>query len=326
MKILIIGGGSIGKRHIANLQALGYHDIVLLKREYDAIIENELGVKVIGSFVEASKLRITHIIVCTPTALHNESLAFAIANSCAVFMEKPLVGNKEELNEALGLLSNYSKPFFIGFMLRYHPLVNKLKNLIDDKSLGEVFSARFSFGSYLPHWHPWEDYKQGYAARKELGGGVINTISHELDLIQHFFGNPKSVLCNKRNLNKLDIEVEEIADAIFGYEDKVVTLHLDYLQKDYQRQVEVLCDKGRIFWDWHANEICVKKHNEAEYQITLEREFDANKLYLDEMDAFLELVGNKVTNHPLDQNHAIANMSLILSMHESAEFGKKVKC
>ena len=76
-------------------------------------------------------------------------------------------------------------------MLRYHPHVKKIKEIIDSNLLGKAYSARFEFGSHLPFWHPWEDYRVSYASKAELGGGVINTIAHELDLIQYFFGEPK---------------------------------------------------------------------------------------------------------------------------------------
>ena len=230
MNILIAGGGSIGQRHIKNLQILGDHSIWVLKRTQDPAFEKEFNVTVLNSYDEAEKLELEAIFICTPTSLHNEGLKWGIKNNLHVFMEKPLIHNSEGMQKAEALLSGYSGTFFIGFMLRYHPLVRRIKTLLNEKRLGEVYSARFEFGSYLPYWHPWEDYRISYAARPELGGGVINTITHELDLIQYFFGNPESVVCEARNLNRLQIDVEEVCEAIFGYPEKTVSLHLNYLQ------------------------------------------------------------------------------------------------
>jgi predicted dehydrogenase len=205
-------------------------------------------------------------------------------------------------------------------MLRFHPLVQKIKAIIDSKELGPVYSARFEFGSYLPDWHPWEDHRTSYASRKELGGGVINTITHELDLIQYYFGEPISVQCTKATFGKLSIETEEIAEACFEYKDKLVTLHLDYLQKDYDRNIKILCDEGKIVWNWHENLVRVTRHKGEERMYTL-KDFDVNQLYIDELKDFIGLIksSNSSVKHPLDFAHAQTNTSLMLLMHTAAE-------
>lgn len=241
---LIIGGGSIGRRHIKNLHELGYHNLYCLKRQVDAHFELQEKVKVVTSIHELIE-KVDAVIVCSPTSLHNEGIAIAKQLNAAVFMEKPLIHNQEGVDEAISLMSSNTNPFFIGFMLRYHPLVKKINSVLDSDILGEIYSARFSFGSYLPYWHPWENHQLSYASIRALGGGVINTITHELDLIQHLFGTPKSVLAEKMNLNILDIEVEELAEAIFKYDEKLVTLHLDFLQKDYDRNILILGKNGK---------------------------------------------------------------------------------
>jgi predicted dehydrogenase len=318
MKILIVGGGSIGKRHIRNLKTLGYKDIFCLKRKHDLKFSEETQVEVLCSYSEAEKAGIDAVIICTPTALHNEAIKFGVGCNAAIFVEKPLIHSWEGLKTSETCLQEYKNVFFIGFMLRYHPLVLKIKEIIDSNLLGKIFNARLEFGSYLPYWHPWENYKISYASRKELGGGVINTITHELDLIQYFFGNPKSLICQARNFNKLGIEVEEICEAIFNYEDKIVSLHLDYLQKDYDRNIKILFDEGKLSWSWHENKVIIKKHNEQEREIILEN-FDVNQLYLDELKDFFELIKNKKSKHSLDKNHAFQNTKLMLLMHKSNE-------
>ncbi len=325
MKILIIGGGSIGKRHIKNLQSLGFSNILCLKRTVDTEFSKENNVEVICSFEEAQAHSIDAVFVCTPTSLHNEALQLAVQMNAAVFMEKPLIHSLEGLKLSQTLAAELDNVFFIGFMLRYHPLVKKIKEILDSKILGNVYNARFEFGSFLPYWHPWEDHKISYAARKELGGGVINTITHELDLIQYFFNEPQSVFCQSKNFDKLTIDVEEMCEAIFEYKDKLVTLHLDYLQKDYDRNIKILCDEGKILWNWHENKIQVMKHKEKAYEIKLDAEFIVNQLYIDELNDFFSLVEKKQQQHPLDKNHAINNTLLMLSMHESTKLESKVQ-
>lgn len=325
MRFLIIGGGSIGKRHISNLQALGYSEIICLKRTKDTNFEGDLKVKVITSINELGSLKIDAVFVCTPTSMHLEGIEIATKLEAAIFMEKPLIHALSDLKQIKLILQNYDKIFFIGFMLRYHPLVKKIREIIDSNILGNVYYAHLSFGSYLPNWHPWEDYKISYASRKELGGGVINTITHELDLVQYFFGNPESVTCIAKNLNKLKIEVEEIAEASFEYNDKVVTLHLDYLQKEYDRNIKIFCDDGKITWDWHDKKLTIKKIKENTLEFKMEESFDVNQLYIDEIKGFIKLVQDSKLHHPLDFEHAKTNTELMLLMHESSMKEKKIK-
>ena len=202
MRCLVVGGGSIGRRHISNLKLIGYSDIVCLKRKYEASFEDKYEVQVITSYQEAEKKNVDVVFVCTPTSLHLEALQFGVTHDLPIFMEKPLIDSTVSLQKAKTLLSSYTNVFFIGFMLRYHHLVKKIKSFLESKKLGEIYNARFEFGSYLPYWHIDEDYKNSYASRKDLGGGVINTITHELDLVQYFFGAPISIDCVSQNLNK----------------------------------------------------------------------------------------------------------------------------
>lgn len=324
LRVLVIGGGSIGKRHIKNLQSLGISNITVLKRVYDQAFADEQKVSVITSLPKDNKGHYDCMFICSPTALHIAPLEYAIEHGIHVFMEKPLTHDAASLNAAKKLLNKKDIVFFIGFMLRFHPLVKKIKEIIDGNELGEVYSARFEFGSFLPYWHPWEDYKTSYASRKKLGGGVINTITHELDLIQYYFGNPKSIYCQSTNFDKLQIEVEEQCEAVFEYNNKVVTLHLDYLQKDYDRNIKILFENGKITWDWHDNMINITKHKSQKTSIPLEN-FDVNDLYVNELKEFLQLLNTNTISHQLDFKHAIANTEIMLGMHHSNELSRKIK-
>ena len=316
--IIIIGGGSIGQRHIKNLHSLGFNNIYCLKRKADADFEKKFEVNVITSYHEVDAISPWAVFICNPTSLHIESLQHSVNSAAHIFMEKPLIHDKKGLKKAREILNNYNHVFLIGFMMRFHPLVKEIKKILDTESLGKVYSARLEFGSFLPYWHPYEDHKISYAARKELGGGVINTITHELDLAQYFFGDPDSVKAHKMNIGKLDIDVEELFEGILIYKDKLVSLHLDYLQKDYDRRISILCDEGSIRWNWHDNEVIVKKHKEETQVIPLHN-FDVNQLYIDELKSFFTLIENKKLDHSLDARHAFNNTEITLAMHAAGD-------
>lgn len=322
LSFLVIGGGSIGRRHIQNLQQLGYNNIYCLKRNNDQDFQLKLNVKVVTSITQLPQ-KIDIVFVCTPTSLHVDGLLIAKELDAAVFIEKPLTHDLINLQQSIEVANQNHNLFFIGFMLRYHPLVLKIKELLEQKHIGEIYSGRFSFGSYLPNWHPWENHQESYASQKRLGGGVINTITHELDLIQYFFGDPIAVVAEKANYQKLNIEVEEVAEAIFTYENKLVTLHLDYLQKEYDRTILLLGDNGSIKWNWHENKVIVKIHEQDPIEFTSNKD-DVNQLYIEEVKHFIALYQHKQFVHPLNLNHAIANTQLMLAMHVSAEQGHRI--
>ena len=200
-------------------------------------------------------------------------------------------------------------------MLRYHPAVKKIKKLLNDQKIGKIFSARFEFGSWLPYWHPNENYKNSYASKKTLGGGVINTINHELDLIQYFFGEPTNIMTTKSNVGDLGIEVEDIAESILSFKDKIVSLHIDFLQKDYDRNIKILGSLGKIVWNWHENEIKIILHNKKNEYINI-GEIDINQLYIDELIDFFELIKNMQIKHNLDFKYACLNTKIMLKMHK----------
>jgi predicted dehydrogenase len=325
MNILVIGGGSIGKRHLKNLYKLGYDQLFCLKRSYDEKFEIDFRCIVIVDVEQLKNISIDCTFICSPTSLHNDGLKIATDLKCHIFMEKPLIHDREGLDYAIHLMEGYKNIFFLGFMLRFHPAIKEIKGILEENKLGSIYSARFEFGSHLPSWHPNENYKLSYAASKHLGGGVINTITHELDLIQNIFGNPNEIYCQSINLKLLDIDVEELCEAIFKYQDKIITLHLDYLQKDYNRVIDIYCENGKINWNWHDQYITVKESNKPKKKVNFEI-FDLNQLYEEEIKVFFKLIKINQYKHNLDFSHAIINTDLMLKMHESNELNQKIKC
>ncbi|TVQ65395.1 MAG: gfo/Idh/MocA family oxidoreductase [Balneolaceae bacterium] len=186
-------------------------------------------------------------------------------------------------------------------------------------NLGAPFSARLEFGSYLPGW-PYKEYKQSYAAKRDLGGGVINTISHELDLICHLFGTPGKLSATAFNIGRLGIEAEEMCEALFVYRDMAVTLHLDYLQKTYDRRIRILFSEGTLEWDWSSETIQIFPAAGDKVSLYVPMG-DLNSLYLDEMKAFLNLAAANQKNHPLDSDYSLLNTRLLLLMHHSSRNG-----
>lgn len=317
-RILVIGGGSIGTRHLNNLTSLGAKNLACLhyskskKNTKDAITH-------LYDWSSVVKWEPEIILICSPTVFHMRDLDRSISLGVDVFMEKPLSSNA--VNPELHFPSD--RVFMIGYMLRWHNQLKKMRELIVSDKYGRIISASFEFGSYMPGWHPNENYRDGYAALKSLGGGVINTISHEIDLITWYFGYPKTVYTQNSDTGILEIEVEENSDSIVGYENFNVRLHLDFLQTEYSRSICVVFENAVITWDWNDNNIWIK---ERDVRSTIEpyQQFNVNQLYVDEIEYFMNMCSNRIVDHDLNYNYAIFNQRIITAMHESNKSGEMI--
>lgn len=317
MKILVDGYGSIGKRHEVNLEVLGYQDITLLRRSKTG----DEKYPVINSYKEISE-KPDLIFICNPSALHLESYLQARQLQSHIFMEKPFVSSAEQLKKVEKIKPD-NKVFFIGFMLRFHKSILKIKKFITENKIGRVFAAQFHFGFCLSQWQPGKDFQTSYAANADLGGGVINTISHETDLIQFFFGQPDFVFCSASNYQILKINAEETATALFQYKDKLVTMHLDYLQKEYYRLIRIEGELGVIEWNWKTNEIQLITSGNIEIY-KADEIFHVNDLYIDELKELFRLIENQQYHHALDFSHACMNAKILSALHKSSQTLKPI--
>lgn len=312
MKIVVVGYGSIGRRHIGNIAKLELDAEVYCFRTSNSSIVEFPNVQILTEIGQVKSLNPDVIFVCNPSHLHLDWIALAAELNSHIFVEKPMVTNEVDFKQAKDYAKSFhDKVFFIGFMMRYHKGIVALNDLLSSRKIGLPFHARLEFGGYLPYW-PYEDYKQSYAARKDMGGGVIFTISHELDTAQYLFGYDAELTVVKSSTNSLDITGEEMAELVLNYPDKQVSIHLDYLQRDYHRTIRILGDEGSLMWDWNTGTVTLKRIGEKPEIVFEESDFDVNQLYVDELRDFFNLIENKKYSHALNMDHAIKNTELLL--------------
>lgn len=312
---IILGAGSIGKRHASNLKSFDI-EVIFIRRKIEPSLDLELGVKSITwTDFNSSKTKYDYGFICTPTNQHIDDLFKIDKRVDRIFLEKPLCSSVTEINSNLNSI-NPSK-VFIGFMLREHPAIVKLHNLVFENK-NSVVGGTFHFGSFMPSWHPYEDYKQSYAARKEMGGGVVRTISHEIDLAYWFFGKPKSVFASYNKESILKIGAEERASILLIYSSFSININLNYLERYYNRFINIYLEHSRFFWDWNKNKV-IEDSNTGKVQHAHVENFETNQLYIDELDFFLS---NSTFPNECNLNHAIAIQKLIDKIEESNKTGK----
>ncbi|MBT3463798.1 Gfo/Idh/MocA family oxidoreductase [archaeon] len=292
--ILVIGGGSIGKRHMRNLLSIGEKNVFVVEpNEKRALeeIEKKHNIKTFRSLEEAyDEINFDIAFVCSPSVFHIENAMFCAEKGSDLFIEKPLSHNLEKVDELLKIVKDKKLITMIGSNWKFYPLFKKMKELIDGKAIGKIFSARCQFGQYLPGWHPWEDYKNGYSANKKLGGGVLLD-SHEFDYLTWFLGGVKKLACFADKVSDLEINTEDVAETILQFESGVIAeIHVDYLQRFYQRKFEFFGELGTIKWDTNEKSVELLVINKEKEVFNLNKEYDINDMYIDEVRHFLDSV------------------------------------
>lgn len=319
MKYLIAGLGSVGRRHMRNLIALGEKDIVLYRTRKATMPDDELaGYPVETDLREAlKKHKPDAVIVANPTSLHLETAVPAAEAGCHILLEKPISGSTNGLDQLEAAVKKSGSKVLVAFQFRFHPGLMRAKQLIANGEIGRIISAHVHFGEYLPAWHPWEDYRQGYAARSDLGGGVVLTQCHSLDYLPWLAGNVKSVWGFTGTLSDLEVDVEDTAEIGLRFESGALgNLHLDFNQQPPAHRFEIIGTKGTIKWDLSDGATRIYRASAESLAISTGRDIKAggeweayplpegwerNVMFLDQMKHFVDVVkGNAETTCPLD--------------------------
>ena len=252
MKFLIAGLGSIGRRHFRNLVALGEKDIVLLRTRKSTLPDDELaGYPVETDLGEAlAKHKPDAVIVTNPTSMHLDVAIPAADAGCAILLEKPISDSLDRVEQLQQAAQKSGSKILVGFQFRYHPTLNKARELIQSNALGKILTVHAHWGEYLPQWHPWEDYRQSYAARADLGGGVIVTLTHPLDYLRYLLGDVESLWSFNGHLSPLEVDVEDIAEIGLKFKSGAVGgVHMNYVQRPPVHRLEIVGTDGTLRWD-----------------------------------------------------------------------------
>lgn len=303
MKFMIAGLGSIGRRHLRNLISLGEHDILLYRKLRSTLPEDELsGFPVETELHAALAQKPDAVIVSNPTALHLEVAIPAAQAGCHLLLEKPISHTMMGIDQLQAALDSGGGKVLVGFQFRFHPGLLHIKQILGQDVIGRPVSARAHWGEYLPGWHPWEDYRAGYSARRDLGGGVILTLCHPLDYLRWLLGEITSLSAFAGHLSDLDMDVEDTAEIGLGFASGMVgSVHLDYIQRPASHHLEIIGTQGTIQWDNASGTVTMYQSSLQETQVRdLSRQtfepppgFERNDMFLALMKHFIAIVAGK---------------------------------
>ncbi|QEC69065.1 Gfo/Idh/MocA family oxidoreductase [Panacibacter ginsenosidivorans] len=289
--ILVIGAGSIGERHIRNLWQLGYNNIIVYRQRNLPFRDiGEARVKLILEWNEVVTQRPFAAIICTPTAQHLQQTQQCLDANMHVLVEKPLSHQLFDKEQLITLLGEKKLLLQVGYMLHYHPLLQKVKSFIEAKTFGNVINIQTYWGEYLPDWHPWEDYRTSYAANKEHGGGAALTLSHDVDLVNWFMNAlPKEHKVMHNYASTLKVNTDSAFDALLSYANRATAhVHVNFCQKVPQRWYKIVFDEAVIDIDYYQASMKIStKENIHEEQLS---NFARNELFIDELEDFFKRI------------------------------------
>ena len=315
---LVLGAGSIGKRHMANLRTLGVEHIGVYDPQVERMAEAESrwGVRTFPSLEAALETRPQAVLVCSPPVYHIAQALAAAEAGAHLFLEKPLAASLDGVDDLLAAVEARNLRTLVGCNFRFHPGMQRLKALLAEGALGEVIFARAEFGQYLPDWHPWEDYRRGYSARRDLGGGIVLDRIHELDYLVWLFGPVEQVQGLVLHTGTLEIETEDLAEGWLRFHSGVTaSLHTDYLNRRYTCRAEVLGTEGTAWWDFGEHTLRLYRAESGEMLSWSWPRYDVNAMYVAEMAHFLRvLAGEEESIKDLTQARHILEAALRLKM------------
>lgn len=268
--ILIVGLGSIGQRHYRNLKKIDKKlNFFAIRKKFrsprldkkNQVINSKLNCKDLKISLinqnEINEKKIDLAFITNPTSLHIETAKYLVKKNCNIFIEKPLSNSIKGVAVLKKLIREKKINCEIGFQTRYDPLLKELKKIIVSKKFGKIVNVNINHNSYLPYHHEYENYKIGYAAKKELGGGVLLCFSHELDYAFYLFGKPRKIIPNFiNNGSALRINVETAVGFSLEFNKNInVNFSLDFLRKKPKRSCEIQFEKAHIIWDLNKKKI-----------------------------------------------------------------------
>jgi len=325
LNVLIVGYGSIGKRHISNLSKLPNLQIfVCTNRKYDSFLK-KTKCKIFASLDDSIKQKPDIAFITNTTNLHVKTAIKLVTANIPIFVEKPLSNSTKDVKLLLNTIKRRKLVTMMGCVLRFHPAIKKIKEIISENKIGKIISVHVENGSYLPDWHTNEDYKENYASRSDLGGGVVLTNIHELDYLYWFFGNVDEVFSITGKFSDLEIDVEDLSSILLRFKNNIVAeAHLDYFQKPSIRSCKIVGICGTVYWDSSKNSVQLYDVKKKKWINHLKlKNYDVNDMYIDEIKHFFKCVNTEEKSiNSIEEGAKILNIAI--AVKKSSKLKKMV--
>jgi predicted dehydrogenase len=291
--ILIVGTGSAGKRHANNFHTLGCQISCMDPRRdrLDEVGAGQMALKSAFTSLEkafASGERFDAVVIASPPSFHVKQSLDALKRDMPVLLEKPVSPDLSSAMKLQTAVKDTGVPLLLGYTWRWWPPLLKVKQLVDEKAVGELKFVKFTMAAHLADWHPWERYQDFFMASKTQGGGAILDESHWLDLMLWFFGMPKKLFAKVEKISDLEIETDDNVDMLAFYESGMrVSLHLDLYARPHEKSIQFVGENGTLIWE--PNSIRIGKEMDPDWDME-ESGYDRNDMFVSVAEEFLNIL------------------------------------
>jgi len=293
LKILVCGAGSIGVRHISNLQYLGI-EVSVWRNRGDMLnqLKDEFGVNTFLS-VDDALINVDAVVIATVTSKHIELALKAAKLGKHIFIEKPISNNTHSLNELKKLVQKNKLVFEVGCQLRSHPNLKTLSKLLSQNDYGPLYTYRAVVGQRLEDWRPGSDYTKSYSSKVTLGGGALLDLIHEIDLLYWITGSIDSVYASLAKVSDQLMSSEDLVNMILKNSNGAQgQLQLDMVSPEYRRSMELIYKEGIFFWDYTEGTLTYKSNGGSVLIDKVPDDFNRNSLFISHMKHFINRINN----------------------------------
>ncbi len=299
MQVLVVGYGSIGRRHVSNLLKLNNITkiVVFTKAKqkeagcFDKRIQFVDSLRYFPEDVSVDE-KFEFAIIANETYKHIDTAVTLAKKGIHLFIEKPLSHNLDRVETLMEIVEEQKLKVFIAYNLRFMGAIQKIKQELEDETIGKLYFAQVEVGQYLPDWRPNTDYKKSYSASSKKGGGVSLDLSHELDYMKYLFGMPLLWKTLKRKVSNLKINCDDLFEGIYQFNNGFIcNVHMDYLQKVKKRIIRVVGSEGTITTNFFSKHMEIVKGDERQC-LNDESLFDTENTYIDELCHFIDVIKN----------------------------------
>lgn len=287
MNVLIVGLGSIAKKHIYALRTIQPNCKLYALRSSKIAATEEDIVNIYD--INELNIKVDFAIISNPTSLHYETIKCLAEKNISLFIEKPALHSLENASELIELVENNKVVNYVACNLRFHPCIIFLKETIL-KEKRKINELNVYCGSFLPDWRPAVDHRKTYSSNVKMGGGVHLDLYHELDYTIWLFGMPKRTTSILRSVSTLEIDAIDYANYTLEYNNFTASILLNYYRRKAKRVIEIVFDNETLIVDLINN--CIK--DDFGKIIFVADNFALKDTYVTQLSYFITLLSIKL--------------------------------
>ena len=328
LHILIVGVGSVGKRHARNLSALGCK-ISCIDLQIERICDLAEEIEIIGQFKSINeafvlKQKYDGAVIASPTGSHSEALHQLVKHHLSILLEKPVAKSLAEATRMFDLSAEKNIPVLLGYTWRWWKPLRRVQEHINSNTIGPIRHVQFYMSAHLADWHPWEPYQSFFMASAAQGGGALLDESHWIDMMIYFFGMPEKILGKVEKISNLEIETDDNVDVIAYYPNGLrVTIHLDLYGRPHEKSIRFVGEDGTLMWSAHPNRIKLSGRPEKVWEEEI-FDCDRNDMFVSVAEEFINLISGNIKNLTCQLKDGLSVMKIIEMIRRSSNEGRIV--